>query len=275
LKNKKTAFIGVGNMAGAMMMGALRANYLSCDDVIMFDTFKAQYDKYNRDGVNIKIAESVTEAAQFADCIVLGVKPQSDIAGILSEISVLDLENKTIVSILAGVKIENLVGLLAKEAGFVRVMPNTPFLVGRGVSAMCRNEFVGDDDFSFVEGLLKSGGSTIFVDEVEINKITAITSSAVAYIALFAKAMADGARDIGFDNADDETLQNIVSETIFGSTQLMLDLNMTPESLIKMVASPNGTTEKALKVFDEKEFTAIISEAMTACKNRADELSSV
>ena len=260
-------------MAGAMMTGALRANYLSPDDVIMYDTFKAQYDKYNRGGVNIKTAESVTEAAQFADCIVLGVKPQSDIAGIMSEISALNLDNKTIVSILAGVKIKKLEGLLNKQAGFVRVMPNTPFLVGRGVSAMCRNQFVTDDDFAFVEGLLKSGGSTISVAEDDINKITAITSSAVAYVALFAKAMADGARDIGFDSADDELLAQIVSETIFGSTQLMLDLNMTPEALIKMVASPNGTTEKALKVLNEKQFTTIVSEAMTACKDRADELS--
>lgn len=267
---KKTAFIGVGNMAGAVLKAAVSQNYLSAEDIIMFDHYTPQYEKYNKDGVNIRTAESVYEAAKDADFILIGVKPQSDLTGIFGEISSLDLSNKTIISIMAGVKIEKIENLIGKSAAIVRTMPNTPLLVGKGVTALCRNEYVSDDNFKFVEELFKSGGTTVLLKEDEINRITAVTSSAVAYFALFVKSIADGSKKFGLEP---ENLTELVCETAIGSLQLMHDMDMTPEALIKMVASPNGTTEKALSVFYERNLPEIVAEAMDSCAKRADELS--
>lgn len=270
MNKKKVAFIGVGNMAGVILKSALTQNYLGCDDIIMFDHYPSQYEKYNTDGIKIKTAENAHEAAKEADFILLGIKPQSDISGVLSDISSLDLSTKTFISIIAGVKIKTIEKYIRKTAGIIRTMPNTPLLVGRGVTAICRNEHVNDENFSFAEGLFMAGGTTVVLKEDEINKITAVTSSAVAYFALFVKSIADGSRQLGLEP---ENLNELICETAMGSLQLMHDMNISPEALIKMVASPNGTTEKALDVFKDKNLPSIIAQAMEACTNRADELS--
>lgn len=270
MNTKKIAFIGVGNMAGAILKASMNQGYLDAEDIIMFDHYPPQYEKYNKDGISIKTAESVYEAAENADFILLGVKPQSDISGILGEISKLDLSQKVIISIITGVKIETLEKYIGKPAKIIRTMPNTPLLVGKGVTALCRNANVSDDEFSFAEGLFKSGGTAVILNEDEINLVTAVTSSSVAYFALFVKAIADASAKMGFEP---DNLNQIICETAMGSLQLMYDMNMTPEALIKMVATPNGTTEKALNVFNEKNLFDIVFDAMDACVKRADELS--
>ena len=152
----------------------------------------------------------------------------------------------------------------------VRVMPNTPLLVGHGVTALCSNEKVTNEEFTFVQNIFASSGTTISVKESDMNNITAITGSSPAYVYLFIKCICDAAKELGFDS---KNTIDIVCKTFIGASNMILSSNSSIDELISMVKSPNGTTEKALDVFLEKNIYEVILEAMKACSNRADELS--
>lgn len=269
MKSKTLAFIGVGNMASAILNGALRQQFLTPDQLILFDKIPSQYEKINQNGLQIRTASTLTEAVTLADVIFLSIKPQN-LSDIAQEISVCNLEHKVFISIMAGISMEGICKALQHPLPIVRVMPNTPMLIGKGVSALCRNALVSEEDFTFAKQLFSTSGSISILQEDEINRMTAVTSSAVAYVAFFIQAMEQGAKKFGICP---ENLLALIEETVIGSTELMIQNQMTPQQLMKMVASPKGTTEKALDVFNNSDFTEIVAQAMQACADRADELS--
>lgn len=149
-------------------------------------------------------------------------------------------------------------------------MPNTPLLLGKGVTALCKNANVSNEDFEMVKSFFSSSGYITEIEENDINSLTAITSSSPAYVYLFAKGILEGAKALNFNYED--TLK-MICYTLIGSANMILSSNKNIDDLISMVKSPNGTTEKALNVFEDRNFIDIISEAMKACKDRAEELS--
>ena len=159
---------------------------------------------------------------------------------------------------------------ILKNVKLIRTMPNTPLLIGQGVTALCRNNNVSDEDFEFVKNIFASCGIITEIAEDDINALTAITSSSPAYIYLFIKSMLDGAKNLGFNYAN--TL-DLICKTFIGSANMVLASDKTLEEQIRMVKSPNGTTEKALNVLENNDIQKIISDAMEACTKRAIELS--
>ena len=151
----------------------------------------------------------------------------------------------------------------------IRTMPNTPLLIGQGVTALCKNENVSKKEFDFVKSIFASCGTITEIDEKDINALTAITSSSPAYIYLFIKSMYEGAKALGFDY--DNTVE-LICKTFIGSANMVLSSDKTLDEQIRMVKSPNGTTEKALNVFEDKGVEKIIADAMKACEKRAFEL---
>lgn len=262
---KKIAFIGAGNMASAICGGILKSKIAQASDIILFDKNTDQFSKFDPDCIK---ETSIENAINSADVVFFSVKPQN-MKEILTQISVLDTNDKLFISICAGVSIASIEDALGKVK-VVRTMPNTPLLIGQGVTALCRNGEVSDDEFAFATSLFASSGYTTELKEDEINRITAITSSSPAYVYLFAKAMLVGAQKMGIDA--DNTLE-MICKTIIGAANMILSDSRSVDELIKMVKSPNGTTERALNVFEEKGFIDIVSEAMKACADRADELS--
>lgn len=261
---KTIAFIGAGNMASAICGGIITANIISAQNIILFDKNEEQYAKFD---ALCKIARSLEDAILFADCIFFSVKPQN-MREILSEISAFDISNKLFISICAGITIKSIENALG-NVKVVRTMPNTPLLIGQGVTAICRNASVSDEELAFATSLFASSGYTTEANEEDINRITAITSSSPAYVYLFAKAMLVGAEKIGF--TAENTLE-MICRTLIGSANMILNDSRSVDELIKMVRSPNGTTERALNVFEDRNLIEIISEAMKACADRADEL---
>ena len=148
-------------------------------------------------------------------------------------------------------------------------MPNTPLLIGKGVTALCRNKNVSDAQFDLVEHIFAARGATLRLDEADMNKIIAATSSSPAYIFLMIKAICDGAAAEGIrcDN-----LRDAVCNMVIGSAELARRSDKSLDELIRMVTSPKGTTEKALEVFYAADFEKTVSDAMDACTRRADEL---
>ena len=181
------------------------------------------------------------------------------------------MKNKVFISICAGITIQSIEDVIGSQK-IIRTMPNTPILLGQGVTALCRNDFVSNDEFEFAKSLFSSSGDIIELLEDEINAITAVTSSSPAYIYWFVKSMLDGAERLGLHN---EKLLEIICKTFIGSANMILSTKASIDELIRMVKSPNGTTERALNVFEERNISDIISDAMKACANRAEELSKI
>ena len=141
---KKIAFIGAGNMASAICGGIINAKIASAQDIILFDKNEAQYSKF--DSLCNK-ATSLNDAVSFADCIFFSVKPQN-MKEILGEVSKFNLEDKLFISICAGVTIASIEETLG-NVKIVRTMPNTPLLIGQGVTDLCKNDAVTDEEFAF------------------------------------------------------------------------------------------------------------------------------
>jgi pyrroline-5-carboxylate reductase len=141
--------------------------------------------------------------------------------------------------------------------------------IGMGVSVICKNEKISVEDFSFIESVFASSGSTLLIDEKDMNAIIGVTSSSPAYVFKFINAIFLGAKAQGLDSKE---LLNTICDMVIGSATLLKQSTDTPEELISKVASKGGTTEQALIKLDDGEFDETIKQAMIACTNRADEL---
>ena len=148
-------------------------------------------------------------------------------------------------------------------------MPNTPALVKMGISAISRGNFVSQDDFDFATGVIKSLGDYVVVGEELQNMVTAISGSGPAYFFLFCKYMIESALDRGIDK---KTAEKLVIKTMSGAAAMLENISPDADYLIKMVSSPGGTTEKAIKRFDEMDMRGIILSAMDSAKRRAEEI---
>ena len=261
---KRILFIGAGNMANAIASGLSKANIVDNKNIILYDKNAEQYSKFNSE---FSIAKDIYSGVENADYIFLSVKPQN-IKDVLAEITN-DIKNKVFISICAGITIASIEAALG-EVNLIRAMPNTPLLIGQGVTALCKNDKTSDDDFNFVKNIFNSCGIVTEIDENDINALTAITSSSPAYVYLFIKSMLDGAKNLNFNY--DNTLE-LICKTFIGSANMVLASEKSLDEQIRMVKSPNGTTERALNVLEDNNISKTISDAMEACKNRAFELS--
>ena len=266
-KSYSLAVVGVGNMAKAIISGVVRSS-INISNIILYDKNDAQYKELISEQIPYTYATSVAEAVRNADYVLISVKPQN-YPEVLSEISRVDgCEKKTYISIGAGITSES-VSQSLNNACVIRVLPNVPMLIGKGVSAICRCPNASVDIFSFVCAIFESAGSVLLIDESEMNRIIGVTSSSPAYIFKFINAIYQGAVAQGLS---DPELLNAVCDTVIGSALMLKQATDTPEALISKVASKGGTTEQALYKLDENNYDEIIKEAMVACTQRADEL---
>ena len=265
MNSRKIAFLGVGNMASAVILANAGSN-VNFNDIILYDRFPEKLERFTKQGAYA--AGSLCEAVSMCDCVFLAVKPQ-DYFGLMDEIKTCDgYSDKLYISIGAGIESSTVEGYLGCTR-VIRALPNTPMLIGKGVSAICRSGKVSSEDFAFARSLFESAGSVIEIDESEMNRIIGVTSSSPAYVFKFIDAMLEGARAQGFDQDD---LISVICDVVIGSAMLLKEYGKTPDEMISMVASKGGTTERALKRLDEESFSECIINAMLDCTARADEL---
>lgn len=264
---KTLCVLGAGNMGLAITDGIINSGVLSPSDITLVRRNTDKLSSYKEKGCNI--SSDVVAAAGEADAVMLAVKPQ--MMNELFENIAPVCEGKLVISIAAGIKIETIRKALPNTF-VVRTMPNTPLTVGEGVTEICRACDVSDEDFLFAKSLFEGAGVTFDCREEEINALTALTSSAVAYYAAVEEAMVNWAMENGLEGYDRQALCDLVSKTAIGSSKLLFEKKTEPKALIKAVASPKGTTEQALRVFAEKDLEGTFKSAMTACLERAEEL---
>lgn len=258
-------FIGVGNMAGALISGILNNKIYKETEITVYDSDASKYDKFN-----LSPSKSISELCIKSDLIFLCVKPQV-YSVVLHEISQVDrqlLVEKTFVSIAAGISTSLICKKIGENLPVIRVMPNTPLLIAQGATALSHNEYVDKNVFDKVVEIFGSLGICKILQEDMMNRIISVNGSSPAYIYLLAKAMCDSAKKQGIE----QDVLPLVIQTIIGSAKMMEQSGLSPDELIKMVASPNGTTLAALQSFENDNFVDIINRAMQSCTDRAEQI---
>ncbi len=257
-------FIGAGNMAEALIKG-IKVKGQGSKDIFTSEP-RENRRKYLEQTYSIKTTPDNKEVASSCNIIILAVKPQN-IAAVLDEISDLVTDEKTVVSIAAGITLSYLQSKL-KTKKLIRVMPNTPALVQEGMSVLSLCECFSDKDIAAVREIFMSIGKVLTLPEKYMNAVTALSGSGPAFIALFIEGMIEGGVKMGLDM---DNASELVIQTLIGTAKL-LDTGMPPAKLREMVTSPGGTTAAGLKVFDENGLKGIVIEALQAAQKRAEEL---
>ena len=270
MSDPKITFIGGGNMARAIYRGLIESGFPT-ENIGVVDPSEAAQSAARASGL-IRIAESATNADLSADLIVLAVKPQ--ITGIaLSPLAHRVSSTATVLSIIAGINsasLANLLGLPSDDA-VVRSMPNTPALVGEGMTGLFSNSDQRAHGRLLAERVMSAVGQCVWVsNESDLDLVTAISGSGPAYFFLFMESLADAAIELGMSP---QIAHQLSVQTALGSAKLAQTSDDTLARLRENVTSPGGTTEQAIKSFEASELRTIVMSATHAAKKRSIELS--
>jgi len=266
MTERKTGIIGVGNMAGAILSGIIESGIQPPSALMLYDVLPEKLERFIQKGCIA--AESERDLVSRCDTIILAIKPQG-FRELLEKIGDLLDESKLIISIAAGISIDFINDTVGKILPVIRVLPNTPMLLGMGVSAMTYRAPATQAQYDYAASVFRSSGSVYYVDEDKFNEIICVHSSSPAYVFLFAKAMTDSAVAQGIDRTQ---ALSMIAGTLTGAAKMIEDSGLSCEELISMVASKGGTTEASLRSFEPDGFCDVVDRAMRACTDRAREL---
>ncbi|WP_404399850.1 pyrroline-5-carboxylate reductase [Idiomarina seosinensis] len=266
---RNIAFIGAGNMTQSIVGGMCKSGY-PAESVWVSNPSTDKLDKMKTElGVNTS-QDNIAVASQ-ADAIVLAVKPQlmSDVCAHLKE-HVENLNDKLIITIAAGIRMTKYHQYLGDDIRIIRVMPNTPSLVGQGMSGLVTESRVEDADRNFVTEAFNGVGETLWVeDEDQLDILGAVAGSGPAYFFEFMDSLAKGAMELGFDP---DKARAMVQQTCLGAAQMAKESELTLEQLRQQVTSKGGSTAKGVEVYQQKNLPEISAEAVKAAVRRNQEM---
>jgi pyrroline-5-carboxylate reductase len=260
----KVGIVGAGIIGEALIEVLLRSG-LSKESL-----FIAEKRQERKDEIINKYGVSEIKDYGSLDAILLAVKPQ-DFMSTLETISDFLSGSPLIVSFAAGIKIKSIEEKLGKGSRVIRVMPNIPMVMGRGMSAMSLGSSVNTSDQDWVKGFLSKAGEVIVVDESLQDAVTATSGSGPAYFFAFTEAVVGAARRLGISQEDAVTL---ASQTLIGAALMVEKSGKELKTLRENVTSPNGTTAAALKSFADSGLEELVYKAIKAANDRSIELSS-
>ena len=264
----KIAIIGGGHMTTALIAGWSAKSRRLMSKITVAER-NASKRRHLSGSYGIKVVSSQAELPPDAEFVLLAVKP----ADIPAVCGVITQKKATIISVAAGVSVRAIAsGMSFKPYQIIRVMPNTPFALGAGMS-VCYGSPVKAAVKSQVTELLEYGGSVLWAQkESMLEAVTAVSGSGPAYIYYFAEAMEKSACEMGFTSS---AARRLVVQTIFGGGEMLIKSGKSAESLREAVSVPGGTTERAISVMKHRKLSAIVSEAMRACQTHAEEIARV
>lgn len=257
----KLGFIGTGNMASAIMGGIIKNQIIPAEEIIGADLFAPGREKAKAQ-FGIHVTDSNKEVVEKADVIVLSVKPQF-YADVIREIRDVIRAEQIVITIAPGKTLAWLTEQFGKDVKLVRTMPNTPAMVGEGMTAACPNEHMTEEGTARVKEILESFSKVEFVPEKLMDVVTAVSGSSPAYVYMFIEAMADAAVSGGMPRAQ---AYQFAAQAVSGSAKMVLDTGKHPGELKDMVCSPAGTTIGAVRTLEEKGFRSAVIEAMKVCE---------
>jgi pyrroline-5-carboxylate reductase len=265
--------IGSGNMGIALMNAACSGGSRNSDNIFFTD---ADIDKARRaaDSLKAKVIESNIDAVKKGDYIFLAVKPQV-LPQVLAEISPVVKEKlnsgsfPVFVSMAAGWSIAKIKAAISVKLPVVRIMPNTPALIGKGMIALAASPEVPAEKISELENILGGAGVVDILDENYMNAVTGLSGSGPAFVYMFIEALADGGVRAGLPR--DKSLR-YAAQTVFGSAAMVQETGKHPGELKDMVTSPGGTTIAGLAALEDSAFRGAVIKAVEAAWKRASEL---
>lgn len=263
----KIAIIGCGNMGMAFANSFIQYNLVRKEDLLLIEKNKERGVMLQEQKAGV-VVDTISAKISDVDLIILSVKPQ-DFPFVSEELAQFLVPSQLVLSIMAGIPIANLQTSLSHEL-IIRAMPNTPALLGMGMTAFASASAVGLSDIRKVENLINSTGRAVFLeDEKLLDAVTGLSGSGPAYFFYLIKAMIDAGVEMGFDSAMSALL---VKQTMLGSYHLMQTSDKNLDELIQAVASKGGTTESALNTFKELGVSEGLKQGIFAARDRAIEL---
>jgi pyrroline-5-carboxylate reductase len=261
------AFIGAGNMAGALIRGLVDTSTCEADRILAADPDAARLDAL-RSTLGVRTTSDNAEALQRADIVILATKPQV-FQELLPQIAEKLRPESLVISIAAGVSNSILEAALPRGTRVVRTMPNTPALVGAGATAISGGREASEEDLAIAERLFQSVGLTVRVPEAQMDAVTGLSGSGPAYVFAMIEALRDaGARE----GLEQEVALKLATQTVFGAAKLLREQQESPEVLRERVTSPGGTTRAGLDALDAAGFAEIMAGAVRAATRRSVEL---
>jgi pyrroline-5-carboxylate reductase len=264
----RVGFVGAGNMAEAIARGLLDRKLVGADRLIVSDP-SADRRRYFAESLGIRATDDNAAVVSVSDVIILAVKPQV-MGQATGPVAPAFRHDHLVISIAAGIRTEKLDAFCGGIPAVVRVMPNTPALVGRGVSALCAGPRAEAAHLDLAEKLFASVGTTLRVQENAMDAVTAISGSGPAYVFYWMEAMLKAAGELGFDA---HAARQLVYETLSGAAALAVSSAESPEVLRARVTSKGGTTEAAIRSLDSDGVASALIKAVHAAANRSRELS--
>ncbi|MEZ0050913.1 pyrroline-5-carboxylate reductase [Mycobacterium sp. MAA66] len=276
----RIAIIGGGNIGEALLSGLLGSGR-EAKDLVVAESYRSRAEQLSQKyGVRVT---GVADAAENADYVIVAVKP-TDVDSVVATLADLaagadrDSVEQVVVSVAAGVTTEYFEAKLPAGSPVVRVMPNTPMLVGAGISALSRGRFVTDEQLTEVSAIFGAVGGVLTVPESQMDAVTAVSGSGPAYFFLMAEALVDAGVGAGLPRA---VATDLVSKTMAGSAAMLLDriessgaggMDTSAAQLRASVTSPGGTTAAGLRELERGGLRAAVDAAVAAAKMRSEQL---
>ena len=259
-------FIGAGNMASALIEGLLSANY-SPDQLRASDPRASELSAM----FGIQVVDDNPAVTCWADVVILAVKPQTMRTVCRQVADQLAIKRPLLISIAAGIDSQVISHWLGAQQPLVRVMSNTPAMIGKGMSGLYANALCSDEQRALAEQIMSRVGEVVWVSkEKQMQAITAVSGSGPAYFLLLIEEMIKAAVDQGLSK---QMARQLVLQTAVGASVMAFESKSSPEQLRRQITSPGGTTEQAIGVFQKGGFSVLVNKAIAAATDRAAELS--
>jgi pyrroline-5-carboxylate reductase len=272
MENNQIAILGAGSMGGAILSGLIAAGTASESiraSTATSATAKTLATKFSISTFSLEDSASANaDAANGADILVIGVKP-AKVVETLKEIKDTVKDGALIISVAAGIETSAMEEAIGSKVSVIRAMPNTPSIVGHGVTGIAKGKSATDDQLKTAQQLFETVGQVLVVDEDKINALSTISGSGPAYVFYFAEKLMVAAQQMGFSEQEANLM---VRATFLGSATLLAASEYTPKQLRDQVTSPNGTTMQATAKFDEAKLEKLFIEATGAALARAIEI---
>lgn len=267
--SKELGIIGTGKIGSALLSRLISTNTIDRNKIIAYDIDENKRDKISKE-YKVEYAESNKELARSSKYILIAVIPQV-IDTVLKEIGPIITNEQVIISIAAGVSFNHINKVINPAVGLIRIMTNTPALIGAAATAIAHNENIQDDQLEFVKGIFKAVGMVVELEERHLDAVTGLSGSGPAYIFIIIEALADGGVKMGLPRA---IALKLAAQTLLGSAKLLLETNIHPAALKDMVATPGGTTITAIHELESAKIRATLIRAVEAATLKSKALNS-
>ncbi len=268
MRTKKIGFIGGGNMASSLINGLITSGHAAAQ-LWVSDVNSQTLQNFTQ--LNVNVCSDNRAVIEAVEVVVLAVKPQI-LQSVAEEIAESVQQKSTlVVSIAAGITQQSLSRWLGEQVAIVRCMPNTPALVLTGATALHANANVNEEQRNLAENILRAVGISLWVEQESVlDIVTAVSGSGPAYYFLLMEAMEIAAIQMGLST---EMARLLIQQTALGAAKIALESTESPQQLRHRVTSPNGTTQKAIEMFEQGHFTELVANALLAAQQRSIEMS--